>query len=236
MYKKFLFIIIFILAVLVKGGNEENITDNNISSNEIIKEINNETNSVETTNRLSSDYSNNKETLNNKNTKVDEEKIINETKKDESTIKNISVNTNINKEENNKKVNQNVILEIDTKENITEETIEESNEEKEQIQIKEESTKEVIEYNDAETRRMVNDINLLAKQNPDLWDKNGNPLYEVRIDKSAMNGEYMYPYSIDRIRGKVLNVFPVRFLVYVVDIQRPGFQKEMKYYILVTNL
>ena len=83
---------------------------------------------------------------------------------------------------------------------------------------------------------MVNDINLLAKQNPDLWDKNGNPLYEIRIDKTAMNGEYMYPYSIDRIRGKVLNVFPVRFLVYVVDIQRPGFQKEMKYYIWVTNL
>ena len=170
---------------------------------------------------------------------VEELKSVPENKKEEQIVenKNLSEGTNTKKEvtENNSntetKNESSVVVETEkeTKEEIKEETTEE-------VQIKEESTKEVIEYNDMETRRMVNDINLLAKQNPDLWDKNGNPLYEVRIDKSAMNGEYMYPYSIDRIRGKVLNVFPVRFVVYVVDIKRPGFQKEMKYYILVTNL
>ena len=46
----------------------------------------------------------------------------------------------------------------------------------------------------------------------------------------------MYPYSKQRLEGKVLNVFPVKFLVYVVDVQRPGFQKEMKYYISIVNL
>lgn len=109
-------------------------------------------------------------------------------------------------------------------------------EEKKVQEKKEEVTKETIEYNDTESKKMVNDINTIAKQNPDLWDAEGNPLYKVEINKSAMSGEYMYPYRIELIKGKVLNVFPVKFLVYAVDVQRPGFEKEMKYYISMTNI
>lgn len=127
----------------------------------------------------------------------------------------------------------------DTKE-VSNNTMQTTQTQKKEETIKQESnvesTKESINYNASESQRMVNDINSIARENEFLLDSNGNPLFKVEISKSAMNGEYMYPYSKQRLEGKVLNVFPVKFLVYVVDVQRPGFQKEMKYYISIVNL
>ena len=178
--------------------------------------------------------------------------------KRENYPESVEVNVIENKEKNNnsnvkssdkqkvvtKKAESNVTAKQETKVE-SKETKEISSEVKTNIQKKDEiikkedtneNTKETIDYNASESQRMVNDIKLIAKQNEFLWDSSGNPLFKVEISKSALNGEYMYPYSKERLEGKVLNVFPVKFLVYVVDVQKPGFQKEMKYYISIVNL
>lgn len=97
-------------------------------------------------------------------------------------------------------------------------------------------TKEKITYNKDATQQLIDDIDELAKQNPSLWDKNGNKLYKIEKAESLVGQNYMYPYRKQHVAGVVLNVFPVKFLVYAIDVEKDGFTKETRYYIDVASL
>lgn len=103
---------------------------------------------------------------------------------------------------------------------------------KEKINVE---TKEKIEYNKDATQQLIDDINEFAKQNPSLWDANGNKLYKIEKSESLVGQNYMSPYRKQQVAGVVLNVFPVKFLVYAIDIEKDGFTKETRYYIDVAN-
>ena len=106
------------------------------------------------------------------------------------------------------------------------------------IQKKEEpkvTVKDEITYNSAATQKIINDINDLARQNPDLWDANGNKLYKIETSSSLLGRSYMSPYRREQVAGKVLNSFPVKFLVYAVDVKKQGYTNETRYYIDITN-
>lgn len=98
-----------------------------------------------------------------------------------------------------------------------------------------ENSKEKITYNKDATQQLINDIDEFAKQNPSLWDENGNKLYKIEIVESLTGQNYMCPYRKQHVAGVVLNVFPVRFLVYVIDVEKDGFTKETRYYIDVAS-
>ena len=128
-------------------------------------------------------------------------------------------------------------------ENIkTEEKQEDTSAKEEQItEVKTEEkpvqeTKEKITYNKDATQQLIDDIDELAKQNPSLWDKNGNKLYKIEKAESLVGQNYMYPYRKQHVAGVVLNVFPVKFLVYAIDVEKDGFTKETRYYIDVASL
>lgn len=97
-------------------------------------------------------------------------------------------------------------------------------------------TKEKITYNKDATQQLIDDIDEFAKQNPSLWDKNGNKLYKIEKAESLVGQNYMYPYRKQQVAGVVLNVFPVKFLVYAIDVEKDGFIKETRYYIDVASL
>lgn len=95
---------------------------------------------------------------------------------------------------------------------------------------------EEIKYNKDATQQLIDDIDELAKQNPSLWDKNGNKLYKIEKAESLVGQNYMSPYRKQHVAGVVLNVFPVKFLVYAIDVEKDGFTKETRYYIDVASL
>ena len=103
---------------------------------------------------------------------------------------------------------------------------------KEEIKVE---TKEKIEYNKDATQQLIDDIDEFAKQNSSLWDANGNKLYQIEKSESLVGQNYMSPYRKQQVAGVVLNVFPVKFLVYAIDIEKDGFTKETRYYIDVAN-
>ena len=94
-----------------------------------------------------------------------------------------------------------------------------------------EITKEEYIYNSTETKRLIDDIDEIAKRNSSLWNKDGSKKYEIEIASSLVGGNYMYPYSKAQLEGIVLNVFSVKFLVYAVDYHKTGFATETRYYI-----
>lgn len=104
-----------------------------------------------------------------------------------------------------------------------------------QTEVKEEKpveiTKEEYIYNSTETKRLIDDIDEIAKRNSSLWDKDGSKKYEIEIASSLVGSNYMYPYSKAQLEGIVLNVFSVKFLVYAVDYHKTGFATETRYYI-----
>lgn len=97
-------------------------------------------------------------------------------------------------------------------------------------EVKQEPKEEYI-YNDAETKKIIADINEIAKRNPELWGENGEKQYKVEISSSLIGQNYMSPYKKSQVEGIVLNVFPVKFLVYAIDYERAGFTTETRYYI-----
>lgn len=103
---------------------------------------------------------------------------------------------------------------------------------KEEIKVE---TKEKIEYNKDATQQLIDDIDEFAKRNSSLWDANGNKLYQIEKSESLVGQNYMSPYRKQQVAGVVLNVFPVKFLVYAIDIEKDGFTKETRYYIDVAN-
>ena len=118
----------------------------------------------------------------------------------------------------------------DNKQNQANQKVEEK-----QTEVKEEKpveiTKEEYIYNSTETKRLIDDIDEIAKRNSSLWNKDGSKKYEIEIASSLVGGNYMYPYSKAQLEGIVLNVFSVKFLVYAVDYHKTGFATETRYYI-----
>lgn len=96
---------------------------------------------------------------------------------------------------------------------------------------KEQKITEEYIYNDTATKKIINDINEIAKRNPDLWGADGKKLYNVKVSKNLLGQNYMFPYNYKLVEGKVLNVFPVTFLVYAIDYKKTGFATETRYYI-----
>ena len=118
----------------------------------------------------------------------------------------------------------------DNKQNQANQKVEEK-----QTEVKEEKPVEIIKeeyiYNSTETKRLIDDIDEIAKRNSSLWNKDGSKKYEIEIASSLVGGNYMYPYSKAQLEGIVLNVFSVKFLVYAVDYHKTGFATETRYYI-----
>lgn len=111
---------------------------------------------------------------------------------------------------------------------------------KEEIKVIEQPKKEekIVDeyvYNSAETQRLIADVNEIAKRNPDLWGANGEKLYTIEISSSITGTNYMSPYRKGMIEGIVLNVFPVKFLVYAQDHIKTGYTTETRYYIDIAN-
>ena len=95
--------------------------------------------------------------------------------------------------------------------------------------------KEKITYNDTATKRLIQDIDDIAKKNKSLWGENLEKRYKIKISSSLVGGSYMCPYRKAQVEGIVLNSYPVTFLVYAVTYQKIGYQDEVRYYISVTN-
>lgn len=134
-------------------------------------------------------------------------------------------------EKSNQKEDEKKIPE-ETATNKEEQKKPEEDTQKEKVNVE---TKEKIEYNKDATQQLIDDINEFAKQNPSLWDANGNKLYKIEKSESLVGQNYMSPYRKQQVAGVVLNVFPVKFLVYAIDIEKDGFTKETRYYIDVAN-
>lgn len=90
-------------------------------------------------------------------------------------------------------------------------------------------------YNKAETDRMINAVNEIAKQNANLWAEDGSKIYRVEVNSNAMQGNYFSPYRDNQIAVKVLNTFSVTFYVYAVDYTVNGTVQHTRYYISVAQ-
>ena len=208
-------IIVCVVTVLFSGGVIKNIItqkeekqDTVVETEEILdegKDVNIEeiAEAIEDTSTETTSEINNQEQTNNS-----EDMIQNEIKKDTDTIKKgndtkkenpkpTTTNTGNQKQENKGTSNQ-VKLNQDVQKT-------ETNNNKEPAKA-EKITEEYI-YNDTETKRLMADIDTIAKRNPDLWGKNGEKLYKIQKSPSLVGKNYMYPYSFSQIVGKVLNVY-----------------------------
>lgn len=235
-------IIVCVVTVLFSGGVIKNIItqkeqkqDTVVETEEILdegKDVNVEETaeaiediSTETTSEISNqEQTNNSDVIENKNKKTtDTVKKGNDTKKENP--KPTTTNTGNQKQENKGTSNQ-------AKPNQEVQKTE-TNNNKEPAKA-EKITEEYI-YNDTETKRLMADIDTIAKRNPDLWGKNGEKLYKIQKSPSLVGKNYMYPYSFSQIEGKVLNVYSVTFLVYAADYKKTGFPTQTRYFIDITN-
>ena len=235
-------IIVCVVTVLFSGGVIKNIItqkeqkqDTVVETEEILdegKDVNVEETaeviedtSTERTSEISNqEQTNNSDVIENKNKKTtDTVKKGNDTKKENP--KPTTTNTGNQKQENKGTSNQ-------AKPNQEVQKTE-TNNNKEPAKA-EKITEEYI-YNDTETKRLMADIDTIAKRNPDLWGKNGEKLYKIQKSPSLVGKNYMYPYSFSQIEGKVLNVYSVTFLVYAADYKKTGFPTQTRYFVDITN-
>lgn len=103
--------------------------------------------------------------------------------------------------------------------------------EKTQMNNKEEETKvdnkkEKYTYNESETNRIAITIDKYAKQNKELWGKNGEKKYSIKVTSTAMKNDFFYPFREWIVESKVKNVFSCTFQIYAVDIDN-----KTRYYI-----
>lgn len=150
--------------------------------------------------------------------------------KSNNIVGNLSNKENITK---SNPINENKVIpepNNDNKQNQANQKVEEK-----QTEVKDEKpveiTKEEYIYNSTETKRLIDDIDEIAKRNSSLWNKDGSKKYKIEIVSSLVGGNYMHPYSKAQLEGIVLNVFSVKFLVYAVDYHKTGFATETRYYI-----
>lgn len=235
-------IIVCVVTVLFSGGVIKNIItqkeenqDTVIETEEILNEEENAsieeiTESTEDTSHETISEINNQEQVNNtENIIVSENKTTTDTIKKDNDIKKenpkpTTTNTGNQKPENKGTSNQ-------VNQNQEEQKKPTNNKESAKA---EKITEEYI-YNDTETKRLMADIDTIAKRNPDLWGKNGEKLYKIQKSPSLVGKNYMYPYSFSQIEGKVLNVYSVTFLVYAADYKKTGFPTQTRYFVDITN-
>lgn len=103
--------------------------------------------------------------------------------------------------------------------------------EKTQMNNKKEETKvddkkEKYTYNESETNRIAIAIDKYAKQNKELWGKNGEKKYSIKVTSTAMKNDFFYPFREWIVESKVKNVFSCTFQIYAVDIDN-----KTRYYI-----
>ena len=221
-------VIVCVTGTVVKNVNSgENISEktNQIDTEKVntIIEVAKDTNEIqEESNIVNGD---------NKIEKIEDNKIVNENKNDSSvsnsnkkdnTINsnNIPKTTNTQKQNNNKQTE----TQVEQKEEGTQAT---ATKEEKPVEI----AKEEYIYNDTETKRLISDIDEIAKRNSSLWNKDGSKKYQIEKSSSLLGKNYMSPYSKPQLEGIVLNVFSVKFLVYAVDYHKTGFATETRYYI-----
>lgn len=236
-------IIVCVVTVLFSGGVIKNIItqkeqkqDSVVETEEILdegKDVNVEETaeaiediSTETTSEISNQEqtNNSEDVIENENKKTtDTVKKGNDTKRENP--KPTTTNTGNQKQENKGTSNQ-----VKPNQEVQKT---ENNNNKEPAKA-EKITEEYI-YNDTETKRLMADIDTIAKRNPDLWGKNGEKLYKIQKSPSLVGKNYMYPYSFSQIEGKVLNVYSVTFLVYAADYKKTGFPTQTRYFVDITN-
>ena len=214
----------------VKSDTENQITLN--ETNEITDvaltetETSNEVEEVVQENIEKSQNSNNENTLKQENTNTGGTKTNNSNQSNQNKGKNEELEKSTNEDSTKEKPNNNK-----QEDNQTITSNQETTNKKEEISI----PKEKITYNDTETKRLIQDIDDIAKRNKDLWGENSEKRYKIQISSSLLGGNYMCPYRKAQVEGIVLNSYPVTFLVYAVTYQKTGFQDEVRYYISVTN-
>lgn len=236
-------IIVCVVTVLFSGGVIKNIITQKEKSQDTViettEEISKEENvsneeiteaTEDTSNETTNEINNQEQANNTENIIVSENKTTTDTtKKDNDTkrenSKPTTTNTGNQKSENKGTSNQGKPNQDVQKT--------ETNNNKEPAKV-EKITEEYI-YNDTETKRLMADIDTIAKRNPDLWGKNGEKLYKIQKSPSLVGKNYMYPYSFSQIEGKVLNVYSVTFLVYVADYKKTGFPTQTRYFVDITN-
>lgn len=227
-------IIVCVVTVLFSGGVIKNIITQKEKSQdtvietteEISKEenVSNEEITEETNNETTNEINNQEQANNTENIIVSENKTTTDTTKKENP-KPTTTNTGNQKSENKGTSNQ-----VKPNQEVQKT---ETNNNKEPAKA-EKITEEYI-YNDTETKRLISDIDTIAKRNPDLWGKNGEKLYKIQKSPSLVGKNYMYPYSFSQIEGKVLNVYSVTFLVYAADYKKTGFPTQTRYFVDITN-
>ena len=219
------------VASVVDIGNKEvkSDTENKITLNETneitdvaLTETSNEVEEVVQENTEESQNSNN--TLKQENTSSNKNNVSKskeEKKSDETIVKDTTKSNSKDTSSSNKK------QEESSKDTSNQETT--NNKEETSI------PKEKITYNDTATKRLIQDIDDIAKKNKSLWGENLEKRYKIKISSSLVGGSYMCPYRKAQVEGIVLNSYPVTFLVYAVTYQKTGYQDEVRYYISVTN-
>lgn len=231
-------IIICVVTVLFSGGVIKNIITQKEKNQDAVvettEEILNEEGNVsneeiaesteDTSNETTSEIDNQEQANNTENIIVSENKTTTDTTKKDNP-KPTTTNTGNSNLENKGTTNQ-------VNQNQEEQKIQ-SNNNSEPAKV-EKVTEEYI-YNDTETKRLIADIDTIAKRNPDLWGKNGEKLYKIEKSPSLVGKNYMYPYSFSQIEGKVLNVYSVTFLVYAADYKKTGFPTQTRYFVDITN-
>lgn len=152
----------------------------------------------------------------------------NRSEKHNSNSKNIS-KEKISESKNNTK-NDNIKDDVITK-NQKHYVSSQKQDNQSQLQKAEEKTqmnnkKEKYTYNESETNRIAIAIDKYAKQNKELWGKNGEKKYSIKVTSTAMKNDFFYPFREWIVESKVKNVFSCTFQIYAVDIDN-----KTRYYI-----
>ena len=202
-------------------SKEESSIENETTENEVKEEIAEQT--VPPNEEQIEEISKSKENIENNN---------------DSNTKGREVNTSKTTQQTQQKSNASKTVEVPKKQETT-------SSQSKQVQNKQtnsncQTTKdnltEEITYNSVATQKLISDIDKAAKKNKSLFGASGNKLYKIEISKSLLGGNYMCPYRYEQVEGKVLNVFPVKFLVYAVDYKKSGFETQTRYYLSISNL
>ena len=236
-------IIVCVVTVLFSGGviknmitQEEQKQDTVVKTEEILNEgeivsVDEITEAIEDTSKeTTSEVSNQEQTNNSEDVIENENKKTTDTVKKGNDTKKENPKPTTTNTENQKQENKGTSNQVKPNQEVQKT---ENNNNKEPAKA-EKITEEYI-YNDTETKRLMADIDTIAKRNPDLWGKNGEKLYKIQKSPSLVGKNYMYPYSFSQIEGKVLNVYSVTFLVYAADYKKTGFPTQTRYFVDITN-
>lgn len=219
-------VIVCVTGVIIKNvRKKENIIDKtnqiDIGKTNTITETIEDINNIKEESNIVKEDSNVETVKDNKTVNQSKTNVVNKSSnKKETTVKSESTQKTTSTQSNNKKTE----TQVNQKEQETQATI--AKEEK-PVEV----AKEEYIYNNTETLRLINDINEIAKRNSSLWGEDGSKKYKIEKSSSLIGKNYMSPYNKSQLEGIVLNVFPVKFLVYAVDYKKTGFTTQTRYYI-----